>query len=398
MPDTKNGKKRLRPRVLTISKPYVAAAYRDKLRYLAAQGAMDIGLICPPSWGNQAFEESANDHTYWLRQVPIALNGKNHLHMYRGLERVVRAFAPTIMNIEEEHYSLVTWQAFRLARRLGARPIFYTWQNIAKVYPPPFAQIERYVFKHAAAAVVGNQEAADVLRHKGYRGVIQEIPQMGVSLERFAPAAGARDAARAHLLPRLGREALAVGFVGRLVSEKGGADLLRAVAWSGPNVHAVFVGDGPERPALIDLARTLGMGERAQFVPGVKSTDVPAWLHALDVLALPSHTRANWKEQFGRVLIEAMAAETVVVGSSSGEIPRVIGDAGCTFPEADAQALAACLKRLAASPAERADLTRRGAGRVRAKYTTERVASAFAELFQAVASGSENPGPKPPKV
>ena len=60
----------------------------------------------------------------------------------------------------------------------------------------------------------------------------------------------------------------------------------------------------------------------------------------MDVSVLPSLTRPNWKEQFGRTLAEAMSCETPVIGSDSGEIPHVIGDAGLIFKEGDAQALA----------------------------------------------------------
>ena len=66
---------------------------------------------------------------------------------------------------------------------------------------------------------------------------------------------------------------------------------------------------------------------------------MPAYLGQLDVLAVPSRTLPNWKEQFGRVLIEAMACEVAVVGSDSGEIPNVIGSAGLVFPEDDEAAL-----------------------------------------------------------
>ncbi len=172
---------------MTISKPYVAAAYRRKLSLLKDRG-FDVGLICPESWAGQAFEASASDGDYWLRRLPIALDGKNHFHFYQGLAAAVAEFRPDLLNVEEEHYSLVTYQAFRLARRFGAKPLFYTWQNIPKRYPPPFSWIEHKVFREAAAGVCGNQEATRVLRAKGFRGPAPEIPQMGVTLELFRPA------------------------------------------------------------------------------------------------------------------------------------------------------------------------------------------------------------------
>jgi len=96
---------------------------------------------------------------------------------------------------------------------------------------------------------------------------------------------------------------------------------------------------------------------------------------------LPSVSRPNWVEQFGRVLIEAMACETPVVGSTSGEIPYVIGDAGLLFPEADADALAQVLADLAADPARRRALGRQGRARVLAHFTQARIAAATAEVY-----------------
>ena len=58
-----------------------------------------------------------------------------------------------------------------------------------------------------------------------------------------------------------------------------------------------------------------------------------------EVITLPSLSTSYWLEQFGHVLIEAMSCKTPVIGSSSAEIPKVIGDAGFVFKEGDADDL-----------------------------------------------------------
>ncbi len=372
-------------RVLTISKPYVAAAYRRKLTLLKERG-FEVGLICPESWAGQAFEASASDGDYWLRRLPIGLDGRNHFHFYEGLAAAVAEFRPDVLNVEEEHYSLVTYQAFRLAARCRAKPLFYTWQNIRKRYPPPFSWIERKIFREAAAGVCGNQEAIDVLRAKGFLGLAPEIPQMGVTLELFHPR-DAEESTRARLRQELGLagDGLWCGFFGRLVEEKGLGNLVDAVPRV-PGLRLLIVGSGPEKERLESQIARLGMGERIRLLGPVRSESVASYLKAIDVLCLPSLTRPNWKEQFGRVLIEAMAAEAVVVGSSSGEIPRVIADAGLVFPEGDVEALAAQLRRLAESKDLRTSLRATGAARVRRLYTNDVVADRWAELFTRVAS------------
>ena len=116
------------------------------------------------------------------------------------------------------------------------------------------------------------------------------------------------------------------------------------------------------------------------------TNDVPAELRRLDTLVLPSHTTRTWKEQFGRVLIEAMSCGVPVIGSSSGEIPNVIGDAGLIYPEGDVPALAAAIGQLAEQPGLYADLARRGRTRVLERYTQSALARQYYEVYRAMLS------------
>ena len=100
---------------------------------------------------------------------------------------------------------------------------------------------------------------------------------------------------------------------------------------------------------------------------------------------LPSRTTAAWKEQFGRVLIESMLCGTPVVGSSSGEIPLVIADAGLVFPEGESAMLADRIERLMNEPMLRKQLRDKGRERVLAYYTWEKVAQATAKIIREVA-------------
>jgi glycosyltransferase involved in cell wall biosynthesis len=104
----------------------------------------------------------------------------------------------------------------------------------------------------------------------------------------------------------------------------------------------------------------------------------------MDVLALTSRTLPNWKEQFGRVLVEAMACGVPVIGSSSGEIPHVIGDAGLIVHEEDVDGLRNGLLQLMRDDALRLELGRRGRQRVLERFTQARVAAETVEIYRSM--------------
>ena len=118
----------------------------------------------------------------------------------------------------------------------------------------------------------------------------------------------------------------------------------------------------------------MGLGHRVIWIPTVPHADVVRYINAMDVLVLPSLTTQPWKEQFGRVLIQAMSCQVPVIGSNSGAIPEVIGDAGIVVPEGDPSALARAIERLYRSEEERMALGKKGRERVLQHFTNEQIA------------------------
>ncbi len=171
--------------------------------------------------------------------------------------------------------------------------------------------------------------------------------------------------------------------------EKGVDVLLRACAALPPALDWTLhlLGDGPERGRLADTARELSIDGQVRFLGRVPSTQASQFYRTLDVLALPSLSRPNWVEQFGRVLTEAMACGVPVIGSRSGEIPWVIGDAGRIFPEGDVGSLAAILAELASDPTQRSALAAAGRARVLSHFTQAQVAAETAAVYRAMLRG-----------
>ena len=204
----------------------------------------------------------------------------------------------------------------------------------------------------------------------------QVIPQFGVDPDLFAPPP-ARDPGRAFVIGSANR---------RLVAEKGVDLLLRAVVGL-PGVWRLHVaGDGPELPRLRQLADELGIAGRVHFDGAIPSAQVPGYLRDLDALVLSSRTLPNWKEQFGRVLVEAMACGVPVVGTRSGEIPHVIGDAGLIVPEEDVDALRTGLLQLMQDDGLRREMSRRGRQRVLERFTQARVAAETVDIYRSLSA------------
>jgi len=360
-------------RVVMVSKACVVGQYQTKLEELAQLPGVDLTVVVPPFWRDERgvlLLERAHTRGYRLIVAPIRFNGQFHIHYYPTLPRILRHIHPSIVHIDEEPYNLATFLAMRAARNVKAKTIFFTWQNILRRYPPPFGWLESYALGHADYAIAGNAEAANVLRSKNYRAPVRVIPQFGVDPTQFAPQS------------KNDSSIFRIGFAGgRLVEEKGIDVLLRAVAQLNGDWELRILGNGPAKPQLESLARDLKITGRIHFDAAIPSTAMAAFYHRLDALVLPSVTRPNWKEQFGRVLIEAMACEIPVVGSTCGEIPNVIGDAGLVFPEGDADALRAHLVTLRTSPMQCFEFGKRGRERVLAHFTQARVAKETHQVY-----------------
>jgi glycosyltransferase involved in cell wall biosynthesis len=368
-----------------ISKALVMGAYQRKLEELAQQADLELIAIVPPSWreaGGTAILDRAHTSGYRLLVSPLALNGRFHLHFYPELRRLLNELQPDILHMDEEPYNLATWHALKTAEAVGARSLFFTWQNLDRNYPWPFTQFEHANYRRASHAIAGNQPAAEVLRAKGYAGPITVIPQFGVDPEIFSP----EDSADRGTKREAGQGVvLEIGYAGRLVPEKGVQVLIQACAGLRETAWRLRIaGEGPEREHLEKIAVAEGVDGRVEFLGRIVSTRVPEFYRTLDVLVLPSVSQPNWIEQFGRVLIEAMSCGVPVVGSDCGEIPHVIGDAGLIFPEGDFRALSSALCGLAGDPEKRARLGQRGRARVLKQYTHARVAAATGQVYRAM--------------
>ncbi len=378
-------------KVLIITKTLAEFANQQgKIREISKLG-VNLTVVSPARWaGRESEVQRIKPDGYeflvsrcWFSGTASVRLG-NHLHLYPGISSVIGREKWDFVHIDEEPFNLATYHALRMCRSHGARAVFTTWQNLMKRYPPPFNLFERYVYQNAAGAIAGNGEGLDLLRRRGFRKLAAHIPQLGVDPTVFRK----QDAGGLRRKLGLGG-AFVIGFVGRFSPEKGVDTLIKALALLPEGCVLVLVGNGPERPRLEAMARAFGVSASVQWVPWVNSGEVTEYMNAFDVLVLPSRTRWNIKEQFGRVLVEAMSCETCVVGSDSGEIPSVIGDAGMVFHEDDERDLAERLRKLIGSPSVRETFRRDGRQRVLENFTYARIAADTVNFYRSICSGSE---------
>lgn len=373
-------------RVLRVYHSGVVREYQERERLLRDRHGYDVHLVCPPAWPEGgSLVRAAPDAEIPLHVVPV--RGRLHhpivfWYARSGLRRVLRELRPQIVDLHEEPYSLAVAGALRAIglEAPEARICVYTAQNILKRYPPPFRQLERRAYAAAAAAYPCSSEAGEVLRAKGFTGELHVLP-LGVSLVEPGPGASEPQSSAAEPDGRVG-----VGFLGRLVPEKGAEVAVRAFARAADGLDASLelVGSGPQEGELRALAGQLGLGSRVVFTGAVSQEDALERIRRYDALVVPSLTQTNWKEQFGRVAAQALAAGTPVVASDSGSLPEVLGGCGELAREGDVDDLAGKLGNLLRDPARRAELAARGRRRAAEELSWERVADGCDRMYRQV--------------
>jgi len=367
------------------------ARYRDvtmdrKVVLMARQADLTIWHIRPRLWKDELIRiEQATSVSESFPQIAISMIGRPndpHRALYRTLTFGINRFHPHIIHAEEEPDSLSAFQIVLACRLYApqAKLILYTWQNINRPRRWYVRWVMRFTLRAADSVLCASREAVKVLREQGYRGHAIVLPAIGVDTQTFTPCPTRPN----------GEGPFVIGYIGRLVAEKGLDTLIEALRQVGPNVRLLIVGDGAYRPTLEAQVQASGLLDRVLFIPPMPPSQIARQMCNLDVLVLPSRTMSTWKEQFGRILIEAMACKVPVVGSDSGAIPEVIGDAGLIFPEGNAAALANCLCRLLESPALRRDLAERGYARATSLYSQEHIAEQTTDFYRQMMTW-ENP-------
>ncbi|GJG86387.1 glycosyl transferase family 1 [Gemmatimonadetes bacterium T265] len=322
--------------------------------------------------------EPADGECCHVEPVPAYLTRNLHLLSYGTRLRQVLRQGWDLVHCWEEPFNVsaaqVAWWT-----PAGTPLVFYTFQNIDKRYPPPFSAFERYCVRRASGWLAAGTSVARTLVPRGYDRRPYQVVPLGVDTDYFGPNASAGRSVR-EMLGWTADGAPVVGYLGRFVPEKGIDLLTGALDKLHAGWRALFVGSGPMREHLERWAAR--HGDRVRIVTGVRHAEVPAYLCAMDLLTAPSQTTPAWREQLGRMLIEAFASGVPVLASDSGEIPFVVADAGRVVGERDEAGWVSALEDLLASPRARAEMARQGLERAHSVYAWPVIARQHLEFFE----------------
>jgi glycosyltransferase involved in cell wall biosynthesis len=359
-------------KVLLVSNMYAYPGNWDKLDELGRHVQLEV--VTPARWSTPEElhpVDSApryNGDRWVHHPLPTITQGNPFRYIYRPIPllRVLRSFRPDVVHVEQEPESLSLLELSLFKRLISYRLVFVAWENM---HPLRRGALFRWVnFRVADGGIFGLTAARNRARQLGYRGPAAVIPQY--SFENNLEAYRTTDPVGP----------MVVGFAGRLVVTKGLRVLLEAIREI-PDAKLLVAGDGPMRAELsqmgsVELLGTLDRRAMGDF-----------WAR-IDVLVLPALTTKNAAEQFGRVLVEAMANGVPVIGSTAGGIPETIGDAGIVTPEGDSHALAAALRSIHTQPDLRSRLIARGRGRVDRVFHHDVITARTIAFYERVLTGN----------
>ena len=283
-----------------------------------------------------------------------------------GAIRVLRRPSPRAL-LEATRWADVVWHnhislraAWALA--LAPRPWIVThqsWLRRSDGALTPAYRVKRLAARRAHAVAISRSIAAD-------------LPVLATVIP---------NPYRDRLFRNLGRpRAVELAFVGRLVSDKGAAILIEALALlkgQGRTPRLRMIGEGPERERLVAQAGALGLARQVEFTGPLRDEALVAALNGANILVVPS----LFAEPFGIVALEGIACGCAVIASSGGGLPEAVGPCGLTFPNGDAPALAARIAELLADQGRRAELLRQAPAHL-AQFTPAAIGARYMQLFE----------------
>ncbi len=337
-------------RVVFIGGEFHGEGNDSHLRALAESVDLTIyGSGPPPEFS--AFRE--------LRPVRLRPRVGPRLWFYKHLDRSLDADKPDVVHVLTEPWQLLAFQASRWARR-SPETAFVMHNSDRNWWTVPAGRrvsrrlVARQTFARADGFV---SESGGGVREAEQFGLTNGTVTAAVIMnprdpDAFRPPLDGNERAAARERLGLPREGTGVGFLGRLSEEKGPMLFVDAFEQAASRTEqplwAGVAGTGP-------LAHDVAGRAAGTSINCLGSLDYPdqvaMFLHAVDILVMPSVRIGQWEEQAPRAVVEAMLSGCIVVGTPVGGIPEMLDGTGIVVGESTPAALADGIVRAASDPA-----------------------------------------------
>jgi glycosyltransferase involved in cell wall biosynthesis len=363
-----------------VSHLYADPANRAKLRSLAGLG-VTLAAAVPDRWlgPDGTLHPTDESEDAGVQIVPVAVRGRSReigelRWRAATLHRLIADFRPNLLHIEEEPWTQAAAVGIRLARRFGIQSVLSTADSL----PRHHTLIQRFrrerTLKLAQGLIAANRLASALAAKRRSEGATLILPQLGVT----PPAAQ----------PRSPHSTFGIGFVGRLVPERGLDLLFRACVGLAGDWTLTVLGTGPSLEELEALAQRLGISARISWLGALPRDALEAVWGRLDCVVFPSRTTPRWVHGTGQGVLQAMAHGVAVVGTESGALGELVGDAGRVVPEEDVPALTAALQELYSDRAECARLGSVGRQRVLEHFSPDAIAQKTLAFWRSLTPAS----------
>lgn len=373
----------MRPRLLIIGHAPLLRVNRPAYRHLVQLG-WEVRLVVPENCRSFGVQECQTEPQPGLELIQTPFEGASiRRWTLPDIGRHIFSYKPDIVLLDGEPDSRVAFQLAAAARKNSFIFTVLTCENFyyslaASLLAGELRRAGRDLMlrlflarskRNIAHVFTLSRDSCEAMRQRGFEPARTSVIPLGFDENAFHPDTARRDAWR----EKLGLSGLVVAYFGRLIPEKGAHVLIEALA-SLKDLPFTFLMDdfqaaGDYQHALRALIKTCGLAECTRFVH-IDHEEMPGCLNAVDIVAVPSLVSRYWKEQYGRILPEAMASHCAVVATTSGTLPELLDHHGLLVPPGSSASLAGALRQLLVSETQRLGFAKSGCAHAHAKLSS----------------------------